>query len=850
MRANEPQTALQGELHDGANPVHAACEPESRTSLWSIVGRGITGLKPGSLNEERFGDAQARALRAERLSQVFAMTPTLMVCNILIAGLCWLAIFGQGRDLASAAWFATICLVAGYGLYAAFRRDPGKKPSGSQRTTRLIVRQAAMLSLLWTFPVVVLLPIAEGYQGYVLMGVIAAMMAGGAFALAPVPRAALTWLGVCTAANVVAFMAWANPVMLSLAVGTLIWAGLIACNVLRLAVAETRRFADAVASAEQGFALARQRDELAEQRDVIELLLREYEADGGDWRWRTDAQGRLQRAPSELLDILALSPAAAASADCFGFVESLTLSEARGGVEKLRRAVRCRQRFTDLLFAVHDRRRELRGREPRTRWISLSGKPQWSDAGVFDGYRGIAADVTARHETELRVRHLATRDALTGLWNRTSLNDCLNELIRTRRPFAYAQIDLDRFKACNDRLGHQAGDELLCLVARTLEAAAYACAGPDAFVARIGGDEFALVVGNADPAECTDRLKAFASRAVRRIGEPQALEAGTATVGASIGIASYPQHGATAEGVVRAADFALYHAKEQGRGRWFLFNSEMDAAWRERGALERDLRRALERGEMSLAYQPIVSTISAEANAMEALLRWDHPEQGFVPPSTFIPIAEETGIIRELGAWVVREACREAASWRDGRGITVNVSTVQLLRSDFADTVRSALTDARLPATRLEVEVTETALLDDFASALETLNALRDMGVSIALDDFGVGYAGLSYLKEFQFDRIKIDRSFISALLTDEDGAGAIVRALVKLAHSLGMNTTAEGVEHDTQIELLRNLGCEQMQGFLLGRPGRPDALDRSANGEAPRARNIRVAARPRRRVA
>ena len=801
---------------------------------WNLRTATFGGLSVASLNEERFGADQAKALRRERLAAVLSLTPGLMLTNAAIGGLCTFVFFGRGLDLLLIAWLTTLCMIAGYGLVTVLGRDRSRPPSGSTHARNVLTGHAALLATLWSVPPLLLMPHAQGYEGYILTGVMAGIMAGGPFALAPVPRAAFVWLAICTIANVAAFVANGHPVMISLALATMIWAALIAYNVLRLAVSESERFGQAAAAAAQA-------DALSEQRDMIDLLLREYETDGGSWRWRTDQYGVLLRAPDELMQLLGLTDEDVVGVDCFKQVVSLRLPDSENNVRSLRARVAARDRFTDVLISVLDRRNV--GGEKR--WISLSGKPQWREDGEFDGYRGIAADVTAHYEAERRIQELATRDALTGLWNRTSFNERVESLLRMRTPFVVALIDLDRFKACNDRLGHQAGDELLQRIARILETHASNVLGYSAMAVRIGGDEFAVLAPGPNPVECNRRMEAFAERVIRDVGEPHALDAGIATVGASIGLATFPTDANNAETLSKRADLALYRAKDEGRGRWCAYDAAMDRRERERGRMEQALREAVEQGGFTLAYQPIVTMTSDKTSAMEALLRWNHPEFGNVSPATFIPIIEEMGLMNTLGEWVLFEACQEAATWSDAQTITVNVSSAQLCAPHFVCGVRAALESAELDPSRLEIEITEGGLLDDFDRALETLQTLREIGVSIALDDFGRGYASLSYLREFKFDRIKIDRSFISALVSEGDGAGAIVRSIVDLAHELGISTTASGVERDGQIEVLRNLGCHEVQGFLLGAPSNADAaLRRDEKRTPPKVRDIRVSGR------
>ena len=807
-------------------------------TLISATTNALRGLSPQLLNADRFGPDHAPRLRAERSEAVLALAPLLMVVNIVIAALCVSVFYTHTSDVLLIGWLCVVGTIAGYGLYAAHMRDPARQPSGSIRSQRRIVMHAALLASMWTYPPLVLLPIAEGYQGQVLVGVMAGMMAGGAFALAPIFSAAMTWLAITTLANGLAFVTLGEPITFGLAFATVVWSLVIAHNVLRLAISETERFGEAVSTREQGEALEKQRDELAEHRDVIELLLEEYEADGGDWRWRTDKHGILLRAPKQLLTILGLTESDLKEVDCFRYVITKSLPESFANIEGLRQRVATRSRFTEVLVAVRDERAGY----GNARWISLSAKPQWTASGEFDGYRGIAADVTARQEAEKRVLHFATHDAMTGLKNREALAEKIDALIAVGRNFAYAQIDLDRFKQCNDRLGHQAGDELLCRVADLLCEAAQETLGRDAMIARIGGDEFAVVSSAADETTCAERIEAFAQRIVWTVGEPHKLTEGVASIGASVGTAIFPRDAQDAEELAKCADLALYDCKGKGRGRWIAYTPEMGVDQRRNAEIENDLHHAVSRGEMRLVYQPIVSLASQRTMAMEALLRWRHPIHGDVPPSTFIPIAEESGVIHALGVWVLQEACQEAVRWADGERLTINVSPKQLSSDEFVSEVAIALSKAGLPPSRLEIEIGEIALLRDVDGLREAIGALRAMGVSIALDDFGTGYRSLACLRDLNFTRVKIDRSFIAALASDDAGMGAFVKPMLELARTMGVETTAEGVEHADQIEMLRVLGCTDAQGYLLGRPGAASAAVRTRRiDEAPRARDIRV---------
>ncbi len=411
--------------------------------------------------------------------------------------------------------------------------------------------------------------------------------------------------------------------------------------------------------------------------------------------------------------------------------------------------------------------------------------------------QGITADLANSRE---EAHHLALHDALTGLPNRVFLSKHLEHaLAHTRRhktTLAMLCLDLDRFKQVNDTLGHAVGDALLRAVASRLRDCLRSCD----MVARLGGDEFAIVQAPLDRADDAGTL---AQRIIETLSKPYDLNGHQVVVGASIGIALVPADTTEDSHLLKMADMALYRAKADGRGVYRMFEQEMDTKLQARRMLELDLRRAVEMQEFELHYQPLVDLSSGQVNALEALVRWRHPEQGLVPPNDFIPLAEETGLIGPIGAWVLHQACADAAGWPADVRVAVNVSAAQFKGPGLSAAVFGALAAAALPPERLELEITETALLADADATLAVLRALRARGVRIVMDDFGTGYSSLGYLRSFPFDKIKIDRSFIKDIETNVD-CKAIVRAVTGLGSNLGIVTTAEGVETFAQLDQLR----------------------------------------------
>jgi diguanylate cyclase (GGDEF)-like protein len=430
------------------------------------------------------------------------------------------------------------------------------------------------------------------------------------------------------------------------------------------------------------------------------------------------------------------------------------------------------------------------------------------------GWVATFEDITEWLEAQAKISHMARHDALTGLPNRVLFHEQLEQGLPragSNDQLAVLCLDLDHFKDINDSLGHPIGDALLKEVGRRLKATV----GDNDTVARLGGDEFAVVqIGRSEEAAA----RVLAGRLVEVISAPYEIDDHQIIIGVSIGISLSPQDGSNPDELLKNADLALYRAKADGRGTYRFFETGMDARAQARRLLEMDLRAALQRNEFEAYYQPIRDVASDRVVAFEALLRWNHPQRGLIAPINFIPLAEETGLIVQLGEFVLHGACADAATWPDDVDVAVNLSPVQFKSPNLIASVTAALAASGLSARRLELEITESVLLQNSEATLTTLHELRAMGVRISLDDFGTGYSSLSYLRSFPFDKIKIDRSFVSELATREDSM-AIIRAVTGLGRSLGIVTTAEGVENDAQLELLRREGCTQAQGYLFSKP-------------------------------
>ena len=542
----------------------------------------------------------------------------------------------------------------------------------------------------------------------------------------------------------------------------------------------------------------------ADTIEASEVRFRDVADASSDWIWETDPELRLRFLSERFATVTGISPNLVLGKPLGDLLHS---AESAERWERHQNDLAQRRPFRNLLCLCEDD-------AGRARTLRVAGKPVNDDRGRPRGWRGTATDITAEIEAERRAQYLALHDPLTELPNRELFGERLEQAVATvsRRGDVAAVlcVDLDRFKDVNDLLGHGAGDLLIKGCAERLQA----CVRETDTVARIGGDEFAIVqVGFEQP----DGAQRLCRRILSTLAAPFDLDGNEVLVTASVGVALVPLDGSIPGRLLQSADIALYRAKEEGRNTFRFFEAGMDARLQARKALERDLRLALARNELELYYQPKVELGGDGLSGVEALVRWHHPERGLVPPGEFIGVAEETGLIVALGEWVLRSACIQAAAW-PGLQMSVNISPVQFKQRDLVDLVQRALAHSGLAPERLELEITEGVLLQNTDAAMATLRQFKDLGVHIAMDDFGTGYSSLGYLQKFPFDKIKIDRSFVSALETRTD-ADAIVRAVVGLGHSLGMRTCAEGVETIEQLAFLKREGCDEVQGYYFGKP-------------------------------
>ena len=553
--------------------------------------------------------------------------------------------------------------------------------------------------------------------------------------------------------------------------------------------------------------IARQRTEKALQDS--EQRFRQLAAMSSDWYWEQDASLRYTSVTGEMSAKGGIQAESLLGRTLWAHVPGMLESEwGKRHIAQLD----ARQPFENLEYEASDD-------AGVQRWYSINGEPIFDDLGLFLGYRGTGSDITERKQAEQRVHHVAQHDALTGLPNRSLLQDRLRQAVayanRNGLPVWVMLIDLDRFKFVNDSMGHKAGDVLLMTIAARLKSA---LRDTDT-VARLSGDEFVIVLSEHPDQKLAEHI---VQRVMDSVARPLMLGTHEFFVTCSVGVAVYPLHNAPAESLIEHADIAMYHAKKRGRNNYQFYTPAMNEEALERIKIEGALRNALERNEFVLHYQPQVHLGSGEIVGMEALIRWRHPELGMVAPNRFIGVAEETGLIVPIGAWVMRTACAQNMAWQQaGLGnlrVAVNLSARQFVAADLVPSLEAVLADTGLAPACLEIELTESLFMSDITPAVETLHRIKALGVNLSIDDFGTGYSSLSYLSRFPIDVLKIDRSFVNDIGTGIHQS-PIVASIITLAHNLKLAVIAEGVETLAQLDYLRSQGCDEMQGYYFSRP-------------------------------
>lgn len=742
-------------------------------------------------------EPQASQFRSKQLQAVLHITPLTVIANVLNVGIVVSSFFHAGKNLWLFMWAGLVLWAASRSLKDWFSLHRKQYPAQvTEAAMTHMIHHAMLLALLWAIIPVILFSRDDPDSHLIITAIITGMIGAGAFALTSIPRAAIAHVLILGLGWEIAMLIQRDKTNWELALVLLIYAGVIISTVISTA----RNFgANLVAQAE-----------IEKQKEVINLLLNDFEENASDWLWETDKFGKLRHVSNRLAESFAVSADELVGEYMVNLIESTCsrhTPEETESLEKLREFLRGITPFRDHVVNV------MVAGEPRC-W-ALTGKPLLNAHGQLTGWRGVGSDITHGHRTRIEMSRLANFDGLTGLANRYQFRSQLEMITpiadQPGKPCALLYLDLDNFKTANDLYGHDVGDQLLKIVAQRLQSRIRR----GDLLARLGGDEFALISWHSTT---PDTVADLASRLIMALREPVVINGQTVPIGTSIGIALAPDHGNHPEKLVKSADMALYAAKEAGRNTYAFFTAAMDKQAQHRLNIQRDLAVAIEQQQFEPYYQPLIRLRTGKVVGFETLLRWRHPTRGMIQPAEFIPVAEETGQIVAIGNWVLRQACWQAMTWPSEQRVAVNISTIQFSSPKLVDDVREILQESRLPPHRLELEITESILIQDSQAARTTLNALRQLGVRISLDDFGTGYSSLAYLRSFPLDKLKIDRSFISALGRDND-AKAIVQAIIRLAEALRLDTVAEGIEQQEQIDILRAMGCTDVQGFLLARP-------------------------------
>lgn len=727
--------------------------------------------------------AFADTLLAEQVSENFRYARIATIAGIFNATLLAVSLWGAHHTVEILAFLGAVLFAAVLRFHNMARVDPRKEsPASIRKHANLIKVSAALTGSIWGIGVAVLathVTIGE----YVLLIMICSGMMG-----ASVTTYTSMWkagaLFVLPLALGGAFALIVQP-LVPLGSGLL----LLLCYtalILRGGVRREEKFA----------ARVRALEELRESGETVQLLLNDFESQSSDWLWNTSAKGQIIKPSDRFSDAAGRGPELLVD---LNFIDLFDESPERSILATKLANIHGFRNLT-LELQVND--------EPH--WWTISAQPNG-----LGGMRGVASDVTSHKQAEERISYMAHYDGLTDLANRYQFNEALTRHLHRHRRGTGKQLsvlflDLDFFKSVNDALGHPVGDGLLCDAARRIEQTV----GSQDFVARLGGDEFAVLLHGED---ANMRAEEVASQIVTTLSLPFEIEGHAVVISSSIGVAHYEDGITEPAELMKRADQALYSAKEEGRNQFALFAPEMDESAQNRRRLELDLRAAITANEFELYYQPLINIETNETVAYEALIRWNHPTRGIVMPDDFIPLAEETGLIVQLGEWVIRNAIHDATDWPDTIRVSVNLSPAQMRSAALIGVIVNALASSGLSPDRLELEITENVLLQGTEVNIATLHKLRDLGIRISLDDFGTGYSSLNYLRKFPFDKIKIDRCFVNEL-EDNPDCLAIIRAVTDLARSLGMTTTAEGVEDASQLATLRGEGCHEAQGFLFSK--------------------------------
>lgn len=760
--------------------------PPAANPDWRVV-LGFSGSRLAGWDRVR--TAQITELR--RLVGVIAVT------HILSALILVVLLWGAAPPWQLVGWFTAIAACMAEALRTSRRTAMHRLPSDPRPAIRRAAARGVLLGLLWAIPAGFFSGTGTIDQQLAICLVSAAVIASAALTASSVPPAMLAFVAMGSLGLTLMMAKAGSPLLALLPVSygcCLAFGGMISGRAFM-----HRKWAEIA---------------LAEKHEVVSLLLRESEDHGADWLWQVDAARRLLDVAPTMARAAGRTPDELEGAPLFHLLAGEKWEEA-GHAPQLRELLdrmNARERFVDFELPVTI--------DDEIRWWRLSGAPREDDRRAFTGYHGVGSDITEARRSAEKMDRMTRFDALTGLSNRTHFHEALRKALsrafRDRGRCALMLIDLDRFKTVNDTLGHPVGDKLLRLVGHRLSG----LTGAGDICARLGGDEFALVIGNAGD---TQRIDTLGDAIIAALSSPFEIDGQIVRIGASVGTAYGPRDGRSADMLIRNADLALYRAKEDGRGLHRRFEPGLLARAEQRRAIEHALREAMDEGQLRLTYQPVVSVLDGRIAGFEALLRWTHPELGEVPPNDFIPIAAEAQLLGQIGEWVIRAACEEATRWPENIRIFVNLAREQIADPQLPAIVLSALAQSGLAPSRLELEVGERAFREDSATVTDAIDRLRALSVRVSLDDFGASASALGHIRQGRFSTVKVDRTLIVAAANRDPDALGMIRAIVALTTTLGINTTAEGAETLAEQRIARDLGCTHLQGYLSGMPVPPE---------------------------
>ena len=763
--------------------------------------------------------AVAAGFRAQQVKAILRLTPSTMLTNSVNVVILLLIYRHTEKFPIIVTWCAVLmtCIIISSRAWITQRKHPPLERVSMRALKRTSLHATILGGILAVLPILTF-DSKDPLNTLVLTSMCTGMICAGGFALATVPQAAIRYVLILTAGCEIALLRDPSTQYWNLELLLVLYAFIICAAV--------------TASAKTFGARLMAEAEAAHQQQLISLLLHDFESHTSDWLWEINNRGQLVDPSKKLLKLLESHPLVSDKIlliDLFDDEFAQQEFGDRNPVTQLRQLLVDPKPFRELTLPISINGERI--------WWQLTAKPLLNSQGHQTGWRGVGSDVTQKRNAELEMRRLANYDSLTGLANRHQFYVQLENIRKHTdfKSFALFFLDLDNFKNVNDSLGHGVGDLVLQTVAQRL----IGTVRNNDLLARLGGDEFALISYGEDSARRAGQL---AQRLLDTFLAPCVINNKALQVSCSIGIALAPEHGTEPETLLKNADMALYAAKSAGRNTYRFYESGMEVKAQQKLHLLNDMRAALEEhastskllhkhftddlvwpqtpisGQFEIFFQPQIKLATQTIVGFEALVRWHHPELGLISPAQFIPLAEESNLIIPLGTWVLVESCKYAAKWPNNWRVAVNLSAVQFREGNVIDVVRWALQISRLAPERLELEITESLLIHDNLAAQQTLTGLRLLGVRIALDDFGTGYSSLAYLRSFPLNKLKIDRSFVSAL-TQDKSALAIVNAIIQLAEALHLETTAEGIELPSEAEILFRSGCTDAQGFYFGKP-------------------------------